>query len=100
VKNDTQLKKRLTEFKSVLERNKVMHEFDPAIFENMIEKIIIGEVDEQGNKNPYKITFVFKAGYTSDSDATLPKKAGRPSRKAAAELELLNLKIILHVPMK
>jgi DNA invertase Pin-like site-specific DNA recombinase len=81
VKNDTQLKKRLSEFKVVLEQNEAMHEFDPAVFENMIEKIIIGEVDEQGNKNPYKITFVFKTGYTSDADAPPPKKAGRPSRK-------------------
>ena len=73
VKNDSQLKKRLAEFKAVLEQNEVMNEFDPAVFESMIEKVIIGEVDEQGNKNPYKITFVFKTGYTSDADAPLPR---------------------------
>jgi hypothetical protein len=65
----------------VLERNEAMNEFDPAVFENMIEKIIIGEVDEQGNKNPNKIIFVFKTGYTSNTNAPPPKKAGRPSRK-------------------
>jgi len=81
-KNDSQLKKRLTEFKVVLEQNEAMNEFDPAAFENMIEKIIIGEVDEQGNKNPYKITFVFKTGYTSDAFAQPIKKAGRPSKKS------------------
>ncbi|MCL2841397.1 MAG: hypothetical protein FWE05_11575 [Defluviitaleaceae bacterium] len=82
VKNDSQLKKRLAEFKTVLEQNEVMNEFDPTVFENMIEKIIIGEVDEQGNKNPYKITFIFKTGYTSDTNAPPPKKAGRPSKKS------------------
>ena len=81
VKNDSQLKKRLVEFKAILEQNEVMNEFDPAVFESMIEKIIIGEVDEQGNKNPYKITFVFKTGYTSEAGAPPPKKAGRPSKK-------------------
>jgi len=81
VKNDSQLKKRLAEFKVVLEKNEAMNEFDPAVFESMIEKIIIGEVDEDGNKNPYKIIFVFKTGYTSDAEASPPKKAGRPSRK-------------------
>ena len=81
-KNDTQLKKRLAEFKTVLEQNEAMNEFDPAVFESMIEKVIIGEVDEQSNKNPYKITFVFKTGYTSDTEAPPPKKAGRPSKKS------------------
>ena len=88
-KNDTQLKKRLAEFKAVLEQNEAMNEFDPAVFESMIEKIIIGEVDEQGNKNPYKITFVFKTGYTSDTKAPPPKKAGRPSKKSS-EVEVVD----------
>jgi len=79
IKNDKQLKKRLAEFKAVLEQNEAMNEFDPVVFESMIEKIIIGEVDEQGNKNPNKIIFVFKTGYTADSIAPPPKKAGRPS---------------------
>jgi len=81
VKNDSQLKKRLAEFKAVLEQSEVMSEFDPTVFESMIEKIIIGEVDERGNKNPNKITFVFKTGYTSDAYAQPPKKAGRPKQK-------------------
>jgi len=80
VKNDTQLKKRLVEFKAVLERSKAMLEFDPVIFESMIEKVIIGGADDEGNKDPYKITFVFKTGYTSEADAPPPKKAGRPGR--------------------
>jgi len=83
VKNDSQLKKRLAEFKAVLERNEAMTEFDPVVFESIIEKIIIGEIDEQGNKDPYKIIFVFKTGYTSESDAPPPKKAGRPSKKSS-----------------
>ncbi|MDR2571938.1 MAG: recombinase family protein [Oscillospiraceae bacterium] len=92
VKNDKQLKKRLAEFKAVLGKNEAMNEFDSAVFENMIEKIIIGEIDEQGNKNPYKITFVFKTGYTSDTDAPPPKKAGRPRKKSIeAEDETMEL---------
>jgi len=72
-----------------------MTEFDPVAFESMIEKVIIGEVGEQGNKNSYKITFVFKTGYIPP-----PKKAGRPSKKSskggygAGDFE------IIPVPMK
>jgi len=55
VENDSQLNKRLVEFKKLLEQNKVMKEFDSEVFERMIEKIIIGEIDERGNKKPNKI---------------------------------------------
>ena len=47
----------------------------------MLEKAITGEIDEQGNQNPNKITFVFKTGYTSEAEAPPLKKAGRPSEK-------------------
>jgi len=58
-----------------------MTEFDPVAFESMIEKVVIGEVGRQGNKDSAKITFVFKTGYTSEADAPPPKKAGRSSKK-------------------
>ena len=74
-----------------MEQNEVMNEFDPVVFESMVEKIIIGEVDEQGNKNPNKIIFVFKTGYTSDGDAPPPKKAGRPSKKTS-KAEIVEVK--------
>jgi len=63
--------------------------------------VIIGELDEPGNKDPYKITFVFKTGYTSEADAPPPKKAGRPSKKSN-EVEVLTGEIekMICVPMK
>ncbi len=39
-----------------------MDEFDGEIFESLIDKIVIGNTDEQGNTNPFLFTFVFKAG--------------------------------------
>jgi len=83
VRNDSLLKKRLADFKAVLEQNKAMTEFDPVVFESMIEKVIIGEIDEQGNKDPCKITFVFKTGISSEADAPPPKRAGRPSKRSS-----------------
>jgi len=79
VKNDTELKKRLADFKKFLESNETMTEFDPAVFESMVEKVIIGEIDELGNKNPYKITFVFKTGYKIGGSVP-PKKVGRKNK--------------------
>jgi hypothetical protein len=42
----------------------------------MVEKVIIGEIDEDGNKNPYKITFVFKTGFKTETSLQ-PNKVGR-----------------------
>ena len=83
VKDDSQLKKRISEFKKVLEQNNAVTEFDPAVFESVIEKIIIGETDEDGNKDPYKITFVFKTGYTSEAHQQ-PRSSGRKRRGKGA----------------
>mgnify|MGYP000647597784 CR=1 FL=1 len=37
-----------------------MEEFDRGIFESIIEKVIVGGYDENGEKDPYKITFIYK----------------------------------------
>ena len=92
VKNDTQLKKRLTEFKAMLERSEEMKEFDPVTFEDIIEKIVIGAIDEQGIKNPNKITFVFKSGLTTDANAPTTK-AGRPRKKGSEDGVIDNVEI-------
>lgn len=35
-----------------------MTEFDREIFENVIDVVIFGKVDESGIRNPYSVTFV------------------------------------------
>ena len=34
-------------------------------FESIIEKVIVGGYDENGEKDPYKITFIYKTGFTN-----------------------------------
>ena len=41
-------------------------EFDRGIFESIIEKVIVGGYDEDGNKDPYKITFIYKTGFKNE----------------------------------
>lgn len=59
------LKRRTKEFKKALEDNQLLEEFDRKIFESVIEKVIVGEIDEIGNINPYKLTFVYKTGMSN-----------------------------------
>ena len=40
----------------------ILEEFDRHVFESIIEKVIIGGIDKDGNKDPYMITFIYKTG--------------------------------------
>ena len=57
------LKRRIEEFKKALSKNQVLEEFDRSVFESIVEKVIIGGYDDEGNKDPYKITFIYRNGF-------------------------------------
>lgn len=60
------LQRRLLDFKKALSHNEVLEEFDRGIFESIVEKVIVGGLDEDGNKDPYKITFIYKTGFKNE----------------------------------
>ena len=62
----TSLQRRVSDFKKALSENEVLEEFDRGIFESIIEKVIVGGFDEDGNKDPYKITFIYKTGLKNE----------------------------------
>lgn len=57
---------RIKIFRETLKNNQILDEFDRYVFESIIEKVIIGGVDKDGNKDPYMITFVYKTGLKSE----------------------------------
>lgn len=64
--NEISLKERVIEFRKTLSENQVLETFDRGVFESIVEKIIVGGYDEEGNKDPYKITFIYKGGLSND----------------------------------
>ena len=62
VNEEGDLKNRIAAFRKLFEDNKFLEEFDREIFETVIDKILVGKIDEDGVVNPYSITFVFKTG--------------------------------------
>ncbi len=68
------LTKRIETFRKLFERNASLVEFDPIVFKSIVEKVIVGDVDENNNKNPYMITFVFKTGLRTNADCSGKKK--------------------------
>lgn len=55
-------------FKTMVERKEVLKAFDRYVFESIVEKVIVGEIDENGDVDPYKLTFVYKTGFEDDLD--------------------------------
>lgn len=45
---------------------KRLEEFNEDCFKNLIDKIIVGEIDDNGNKNPNVIKFILKTGKNYD----------------------------------
>lgn len=85
--NEKDIKRRLKEFKTTLEQNEVLDVFDRHVFESIVEKVIVGGYDEDGNKDPAQLTFVYKTGMKNSVDGSRFK----PQRKMQEEdIELMN----------
>ena len=81
LQDNKNLSRRIEEFERVLEKNQVLEQFDRSVFESMIEKVIVGGIDDEGKKDPYKITFIYKNGFRDSMGQTkskygLSKKSG------------------------
>ena len=75
------IKKRLDDFRKVLEKNEVLVEFDRQVFESIIDKVIVGGYDDDGNKDPSMLTFVYKTGFTNSVDANNHKPPRKNHKK-------------------
>ena len=75
------IKKRLDDFRKVLEHNEVLIEFDRSVFESIIDKVIVGGYDDEGNPDPSMLTFIYKTGFTNNVDATKHKPPRKNSKK-------------------
>lgn len=71
LENDNKnISKKIKEIESVFDEPILLKEFNIDAFDNLIDKIIIGELDECGNRNPDVIRFILKTGneYISSLD--------------------------------
>ena len=78
---ETTMHKRVAMFRQTLEQNEVLDTFDRHIFESIVEKVIVGGYDSDGNKDPYMIVFVYKTGFKNSVDG----KNFKPLRKNSKE---------------
>lgn len=56
LKSEIDVRKRLTEFKHLLSSQKILTVFDRTVFESIVEKIIVGGVNSDGEIDPAMLT--------------------------------------------
>ena len=79
--NEHSMKRRLAEFRKTLQNNQVLDEFDRYVFESIVEKVIVGGIEEDGTVDPHKLVFIYKTGLTDNQDGSRFK----PRRKNAKQ---------------
>lgn len=65
VSNQKDVGKRMASLKKALSDGNILDEFDRVVFESIVEKVIVGETDDEGTVDPFKLTFVMKGNGNS-----------------------------------
>ena len=65
VSNQKDVGKRMASLKKALSDGNILDEFDRVVFESIVEKGIVGETDDEGTVDPFKLTFVMKGNGNS-----------------------------------
>lgn len=78
------INKRMLQLRKTLEREDPLDKFDRMVFESIVEKVIVGGYDADGNPSPYKLTFVLKSNQTLKvKNARADYRANRKGNKVS-----------------
>ena len=66
-KTRANLETRLATFRKALDSEHLLTEFDPLVFETVVDRVIVGKYNDDGTTNPYSLRFVFKTGQTRET---------------------------------
>ncbi len=70
---DSKFRKELNDFKTEIHTDQLMDDFEPEIFEKLVEKVIIGEINEEGVVNPFTIKFIYRTGWSDKKEGKISK---------------------------
>ncbi|MFT9493996.1 recombinase family protein [Anaerosolibacter sp.] len=79
LQGEESISSRINHFRKVFDHDIQMDEFDRDILESLVDKVVVGAMDEEGNPNPYALTFVFKAGvkFTEEFYEKIANQSGK-----------------------
>lgn len=67
LEGEEELNQRVQKFRQIFNNSVILEEFDRDVFECLIERVIVGEENEDGSFNPYVLRFICRG----DSEANL-----------------------------
>lgn len=76
---------RLKRIRKLLTEKKELEEFDPDLFLSLVEKVIVGGYDENGEPDPSRIVFVYRTGPKDKMDGSKFKTPRKNARKLSTE---------------
>ncbi len=82
----TDINKRLRQFKEVIQNKELLEKFDRHVFECIIDRVIVGETGEDGTKYPYTLTFIYKTGKEDKVATKQPKSSTKACSHTKHEL--------------
>ncbi len=53
--------------KNMLKESHILTEFDREVFDILVEKVVVGGIDENGEIDPYMINFILKSNKSSNN---------------------------------
>ena len=72
----------MSQLRQTLENEDSLDKFDRMVFESIVEKVIVGGYDADGNPAPYKLAFILKCDETLKvRNAKADYKANRKGKK-------------------
>ena len=54
------ISQRMREIRTCIAEADMLDKFDRVVFESIVEKVIVGDMNTDGTADPYKLTFVLK----------------------------------------
>lgn len=97
VNKEDNLKSKMEEIKNLLKSHDIITEFDREVFDILVDKVIIGETDEEGNKNPYVISFILKNSKKSDSDELSEDSKKKVKKKSIKTISIEDKNVICEI---
>ncbi len=91
------LKSKIEEIKNLLKSHDIITEFDREVFDILVDKVIIGEIDGEGNKNPYVVSFILKSSKKSDSYELLEEPEKKVKKKSIKSISIEDKNVICEI---
>ena len=97
IEKEDSLKGKIEGIKELLKKNQIINEFDREVFNILVDKVIIGGIDENGNKNPYIINFVLKNNKINNDDEISKNEEKRAKKQDINYIDIKDKNILCEV---